>query len=73
MSAGGSVGVRTPASIYLGDAGDMTAWLDRDAQELAELKAKIGALERRNYELVATVVRLTACVHGVRTVRDDGD
>ena len=61
------------AFIYLGDAGDMTAWLDRDAQELAELKAKIGALERRNYELVATVVRLTACVHGVRTVRDDGD
>ena len=55
------------ALVYVGDTADVSAWLDRDEKELARLKAQIVVLERKNYELVATVLRLTeyvrACVH----------
>jgi hypothetical protein len=48
--------------VYVGDAADVAAWMDRDAAEVARLKAQLAQLERKNYDLVATVVRLTECV-----------
>ena len=38
---------------------ELAVWLERDEKEVARLKDQLVKLERRNFELVATVVRLT--------------
>jgi len=41
------------------DPPELAVWLERDEKEVARLKDQLVKLERRNFELVATVVRLT--------------
>ena len=59
MFAGG-LSAEQPAVVPMpAEPAELAVWLERDEKEVARLKDQLVKLERRNFELVATVVRLT--------------